>query len=414
MGIDRCRVIRVLTGIFILFNFLMGYPVQSKTYFLDDFGGSGKDEIPDGLAFQNAFRTIDAAGGGVLQLMEGTYIIDKELVLISGIEIKGHGNVVLRIAENSGIQVVFHTAISTEELNDVTLRNIHFHGNKSLGVTEVGLVIRGTKRDYVLSQSKFKNINLINCGFRNINRGVIIRYSSQISIQKSSFDDCGTGIQLLGVKAASISENVIGRVTNGIILEDKEGISCEEIQIEKNDIRGVRRYPIHCSDAFRQHMHGNIKIVDNVVMNDTTPYPEGGSADQISVFGSKKVLIKNNVSIGGGDMGITVTRSRDVKVLKNVVAYNDRAGLVIVGRSHNIKVRKNQFYNNGQHSDNGPANAGISLYSTDQAQNSNIKIINNLIYDSQRVKTQIQDIGPRGGNNIYSSRRNSLQNMNSL
>ena len=107
-----------------------------------------------------------------------------------------------------------------------------------------------------------------------------------------------------------IINNLLSNNRKGIIFVDNDDFANQRVRLINNTINSCSSYPIHFSDVSTKADHSHILIKKNKIIGDTIPYNRdgsGGSADQISIFGSKKIKIKKNESIGG-DMGITLTR----------------------------------------------------------------------------------------------------------
>ncbi|GEM_PF-1383423 len=114
-----------------------GIPEREVTHYAKDFGAVVNDGKADTTALKAALDQIGEAGGGVLQLEEGTYILDRPLKIL-------HDNLVLRGAGSDKTHFVF-----TYSLDPAQIRFLDLDPGQTLGwhdVVEVHAYPHGLKK----------------------------------------------------------------------------------------------------------------------------------------------------------------------------------------------------------------------------------------------------------------------------
>jgi parallel beta-helix repeat protein len=373
---------------------------------LKEFGAKGDGVNDDSPAFNRALIYANRTSKHcVFELENATYLMKSGVMITPNVTFKGAERTIIK-AEYQTKSFTLFIAANGEPLYDIYFQNIRFEGY----AWKSNLIAIALKKD-TKEDSDFENINFTNCHFLHFSHAIIINNTKKLRVKNCFFNNVANCFSSLDNEEIELSDNQISFSKNGFIFVDDIHAANSSVKILNNLITKTTNYPIHFSDVYPPY-HTNILIKNNLIVGDTIPYSsksDGGSADQISIFGSKNVKVIKNRSIAGGDMGITVTRSKKVYISGNICAFNDRAGITIAGGSDNVRIKDNILYNNGQRRDDLQVNAGITMYSNDTIINTRIYITENLIYDDQEKPTQIEAINIRGKNNTIHKRRNKFK-----
>lgn len=138
-----------------------------------------------------------------------------------------------------------------------------------------------------------------------------------------------------------------------------------------------------------------LQVIGNRVVGSDTPYitagtTNGATTDQIVLQHAEEVTVQGNISIDGGDGGISVTQSSgDVVVTGNITRNNDSFGIHVGtagSASSRVVVGNNLCVDNGQ---NRNADTGVSsLVGIRVNTSSRVSIAGNVCADSQGTPTQ--------------------------
>ena len=370
---------------------------------ISQFNARGDGRSDDGPAIKAALDYArKRADHCIIEFDNATYLVKQQINLPSNITLKGNKKTRIKAFCHDRHFTLFSTELK-QDLKNINIQNIKFQGCSS----KYNLIAFGLK-NFSKPNNTFENIHFSNCDFESFSYALIINNTQNLSVVNCTFKNTVHCFSSLDNHDVKLSQNTLIGVCNGFVFIDDEQYANSKVNISENSVRKITNYPIHFSDKYAPY-HEEIVIDNNFILGDTTPYEGmliGGSADQISVYGSTGVAISNNRSYAGGDMGITVYRSKNVDISGNDCAYNDRAGIAITGDNNNIQIYKNTLYNNGQRKDKKPVNAGITLYSNDKIINRKISIKENIFYDDQSKKTQLNSIHLDGTNNEMSKQKN--------
>jgi hypothetical protein len=101
---------------------------ETRTYDVNDYGATGDGTTDDSTAFQNAINAANTAGGGLVTVPPGTYIITTALIPKSYVTVRGHGDSSIlkaSAANNDGIFVDTPTArVEKFALEWLTFRSV--------------------------------------------------------------------------------------------------------------------------------------------------------------------------------------------------------------------------------------------------------------------------------------------------
>lgn len=179
---------------------------------------------------------------------------------------------------------------------------------------------------------------------------------------------------------------ILGSTTEGIADLTVEYNFCRD-----GDSTGAVRQPITIQ-GFDSALHKRVKVNFNTVIGNGTSHGAGtGTADQISLHRCEDFEVIGNISVDGGEVGITVAQQcRRGVVANNVVTGSDGVGIAFGSGSSlstdDIAVTGNTVMNNG-HNDAADTSAaglvGIYFYHA-----SNITVTGNRVGDDQATPTQ--------------------------
>jgi hypothetical protein len=103
--------------------------------------------------------------------------------------------------------------------------------------------------------------------------------------------------------------------------------------------------------AAAQARFSQISIIGNRIYGAWTSYTTGlGTSDQITFHNVDNFVIANNISMYGGDAGISGDNNTNVSITGNVCAYNDTVGIYVggaTGGSNGVTCTGNTCMNNG-------------------------------------------------------------------
>ena len=223
-------------------------------------------------------------------------------------------------------------------------------------------------------------------------------------ISQCAITGAGTGVSLIGHgRGLEVSKMSISSwVQRGVYIQQRGRGAYVDVIIRDNTVKdlaagGVSRYPIVVSGS-NSHKTRKLVVQGNTVVGSNTSYRDPhrpGTADQIAVRHARTVEVEDNVSTGGGDVGITVAHCHDARVRGNKTSRNDTAGVFVGTRSGfsmgNVLVEGNVCENNGQNRQQGRrahGRAGIRV----SDGGGRVTIRKNSIVDTQEPATQVSGI----------------------
>lgn len=161
--------------------------VQSKlrdVVSVKDFGAVGDGVADDTAAIQNAVNAVYAAGGGIVRIPEGSYLISSQIDCYKGsarrIKIVGDGQNATYINTVSDITVFYHA--ESFDCCDLTVQQN--------GTAKTGRAF-STPTNKQASFCRFERLNVLNFKF-----GIWWRYSLWCSVRDCRFKNCACGIKL--------------------------------------------------------------------------------------------------------------------------------------------------------------------------------------------------------------------------
>lgn len=316
--------------------------------------GPGND-LPDRTdQIQKEINRVSLRGGGVCHLPDGELGV-RSLSVPSHVHLRGgKGSVLVGRSPRALVQIEKYS--KDVQLSDFSVR-MHPEAPHGIRLGEgVSLV-------------SLARLAVQGSGARGI--GIEVRpTTNQVHIHAVELSSVATGVRVLeNARELSITECVVKDWSQRGLALRCVGVASRKIEIRDNEIGpcrpgGVVRQPIQFS-ANSGGFFDDVKVAGNRVTGPGTDDKDAlnsGTADQISLHHCRNFTVRGNTVVGGGEVGITVSRgSRDGEVLYNTCRGNDSAGIVIGSMSGPkvaaISVRGNTAVGNG-------VNLGGSLPST--------------------------------------------------
>lgn len=252
-----------------------------------------------------------------------------------------------------------------------------------------------------------RNVSVVKCYLRAGDKtGIGVRaHGDQIGTSVSdcliegpatgvSFVGSGRGLRVVGTKIMHWQQR-------GLYVQQRGSGPYVDITIRDNTVGdmgegGVSRYPIVVTGT-ESNKTRKLVVRGNTVTGANRSWRDPkapGTADQIAVRHARTVDVSDNVSSGGGDVGITVAHCHNGTVSNNRVSENDTAGIYVGTRKGfsmgKVVVEGNYCENNGQNRQGdrrSHGRAGIRV-----AEGGRVIVRNNTLLDTQLHRTQLAGI----------------------
>ncbi len=137
-------------------------------------------EVAPGESIQEAIDAANGAGGGIVKLAEGTYIIDEMITLKSNVTIVGEGTDKSIILQGDNLEQACINAEDRPTITDVVMKDLTVRGIDKNAVN--GILIRGRNEDRH-RRIMFQNVEVTNWGAQ----GVHIKRTDDIIMDKCTF-----------------------------------------------------------------------------------------------------------------------------------------------------------------------------------------------------------------------------------
>ncbi|MFI3279077.1 MAG: glycosyl hydrolase family 28-related protein [Rikenellaceae bacterium] len=137
-------------------------------------------EVAPGESIQAAIDAASGAGGGVVKLAEGTYVIDEMITLKSNVTIVGEGTDKSIILQGDNLEQACINAEDKPTITDVVMKDLTVRGTDKDRVN--GILIRGRNEDRH-KRIMFQNVEVTNWGAQ----GVHIKRTDNIIMDKCTF-----------------------------------------------------------------------------------------------------------------------------------------------------------------------------------------------------------------------------------
>ena len=282
------------------------------------FGARGNGRIDDTNAFQRAIDSL-AAGGGVVRVPAGRYLIDplRSVRMRSGVDLRLDSGAVLMAKPNAAPRAY---VLLAERVADATIS-----GGSILGERHAHL---GTKGEW--------------------GHGVMIRGASRVTVRNVTISQCwGDGISV-----------------GGFHRKGQPVIPSSDILIDNVRCRGNRRQGLTIGRSRR------VRVVDSEFSDTHGTKPEygidiepdaPGTADDITI---ERCVLRNNrgggiqayhrssnitirgCTIENNGSGIYTVDAVNGLIANNIIGMNRNAGVALRGRTRGFRVEANRFRGN--------------------------------------------------------------------
>ncbi len=345
-------------------------PIASALFFnVRDYGATGNGTTDDYPALQATANAVNAAGGGVLYIPQGTYALSQDVLISSNTWVLGAGRATILKAAAASVTNCLNLSGSSH----VVVSDLQINGNK-LNVQQLttqytklsGIYMRGADdilitRCYihdcyvsgVMADGGSTNIEVSNCRMVN-------NYDNQIYIRAqdtSPYTPCNyitvtgcecsggsfSGIQILGSSYFSIAGNVC--YSNGPTSAQGDGIGSEGASYGTisgntcygNGIQGINiRFT---GETGGSQSSSHIVVANNVCYNHTSG---NGDAGGISISDTDDVVVSANL-VYGNAYGINVNGGngngvQHCKLIGNQVRGNSSTGIRVIPGAGSTRV----------------------------------------------------------------------------
>lgn len=293
---------------------------------------------------------------GSVELLDGTYIRDGNIIPVSNCTIKGQGNGTIIKTKDGATGNIYGFIL--DDLIGVTISDLRLDGNKDNSSTSdnMGILFRHSM-DNIIDKVTIKNFD---------NEGINIIRSGGNKITNCNISNCGEeGIQL----HMEVSGHI--RTDNNTMI----GNTCNYNYIGIGDYGDAKDNTIN-SNICNYNTHG-ISVGHDwagyaesfIVSNNTCNYNEREGIEVISH--AKNISVRGNTIMKNGWQGIMVDRSDDCLLSNNIIIENEKEGICL-SYADNISVLGNICKDNGTSVDNTYSNIEIS-YNCDNVDVKNNK-----------------------------------------
>ena len=327
-GIDRMEsdpkqrriVLRGLLGLSLLGQPLIDAVASAgrRNANVRSFGAKGNGRGDDTDAFQRAIDSL-AAGGGVVRVPAGSYMIDplRSVRMRSGVDLRMDSGAILMAKPNAAPRAY---VVLAERVSDVTISGGSIMGDRYAHL--------GTKGEW--------------------GHGVMIRGASRVTVRNVTISRCwGDGISV-----------------GGFPLKGRAGIPSTDILIDDVRCLGNRRQGLTIGRSRR------VRVIDSEFSNTHGTKPEygidiepdaPGTADDITIErcvlrgnrggGIQAYHRSSNISIRGctienNGSGIYTVDAVNGVIANNIIGLNRNSGVALRGGTRGFRVEGNRFRGN--------------------------------------------------------------------
>jgi parallel beta-helix repeat protein len=360
------------------------YVKEGPTLDVRVWGARADGVTDDTAAIQAAIDACNTAGGGVVFLPPGTYLVSAIIRPKSNVWIRGAGKAAttLKLANGTNLSVI-QSAVA---LSRCRVSDLAVNGNKANQSS-------GTPMGIVFTDCSF--VEVVNCRvYDTHSRGIWYWNNTDCLVSNCEVSDSGAfgNINVMGT-SLRVLDNIVSGSTMGIAIEGN-GLS-SGIVIAKNTVKDPTEIGIACGS-----LNPGVTVVGNYVTSLATSFGcidpgscldttvsgnvcNGGGGGIVTDGGQRQSIVSNIVRSPAGH-GINILSSKDCSVVGNVVSNAGWDGInfwVVTDSLIQGNIVKNSARLLADRT-------GIGIEST----STGIVIAGNRCYDDQGTKTQAYGI----------------------
>lgn len=333
-----------------------------------DYGARGDGISDDTAEIQAAINAAHAAGGGIVYIPAGTYIVsgtsdksDGAIRLLDNVTLygAGMGATILKVRDDNPYAITGVVRTPFDEVtHDVAMFDLTIDGNRANNVNKIdgfycGVAPGDTRQDYNITIERVEIMNCTGYGFDPHEQTLNLRIADSVA-----------------------HHNVLDGFVADFLVDS----------VYENNI------------AYANDRHGfNVTTsTDGLVLLNNTAY-DNGSAGLIVQRGSEDIPFPQDITVQGGSYydnareGIFLKMADNVSITGVQVYDNMRHGIRIEGATDTL-VQNSTIFNNSQAADNTYDEIQIRLHSdstTGQPYYSlGTQILNNTIYSNGAVNAR--------------------------
>lgn len=279
----------------------------------------------DTSALADAVQQLHTAGGGVLQLEAGLYMVEKiddqsciEMKNVANIRVQGYSQTTVKLAPRNS-------------LGDCHI----FHVWNSADISFNGFKIDGSRFDHTLIDEQ--------------SHGIQVTDSQNVTIEDMEFYQLyGDGIRLLGISSTSKPWTEEVSIRDSRFLENgRSGIAVQRgnrsVKISSNYFKGTSDQDIDFEPSGQANAPHDFRIVDNEIIHSTPALSVtlGG----FNAEPAKNIVFANNILSGGA---VRIGEVADSIISNNVIiGPSDNRVVDVVGSIKNLIISGNRIIANG-------------------------------------------------------------------
>ncbi|MED4043731.1 right-handed parallel beta-helix repeat-containing protein [Priestia aryabhattai] len=221
---------------------------------------------------QTKINKVSAEGGGVVNVPEGEYIVNKTLYLKSNVHLRGAGTgkTIFKIKTKVRNKSSEYKILTSDRATNVQVSNITFDGLKEKRADKIN-----SPNAHTIVFSYVNGFKISNIEVKNSASSSIALYNSKNGvIENNKIKDSGSNgiLGLQKINDVKVLNNYINKIRNqnGIFFMYQDGKSSSNILIEGNEIKNVADYAIevgHTTQKPKDPPHTNIIVKNNRIEN---------------------------------------------------------------------------------------------------------------------------------------------------
>lgn len=345
-------------------------------YNVKDYGAVGNGSTDDTSAIQSALNAAYSAGGGIVFMPQGTYIVDPNpgLQVKTNTTLYGTGTGTIVKLKNASTQN--DNIIKSESWTNVVIENFLLDGNRT---NQAGSPGSYTYAQYGIYLGSTTN---------SVIRDVTVKSTTGVGIHVYN------GTDVVVERCISTDNNY-----HGYELEQDIGCHLRGSTGSSNLLHGVLVSPGEVSGTGSK---GNSIVGCTFDSNGNYGIATNAANGDVSAFLNEGNVFSNNTVTNNTYYGISFYKQNNHILSNNYIAYNGYFGLYAFESADNV-VQSNTFVHNSQATNGGYDEIGLEGYTTDNTHPSSNNVISNnmiLIGGTNKARYAINELSSGDGPNI--------------